>query len=42
MARLKIGSRPRSAVCTGPREGSLGVGETLLRPKDAKPLSSSD
>ena len=29
-------------LCTKPGEGSLGVGETLLRPKDAKPLPSSD
>ncbi|MDH3212169.1 MAG: hypothetical protein OEM05_06765 [Myxococcales bacterium] len=29
-------------LCTKPGEGSLGVGEILLRPKDAKPLPSSD
>jgi hypothetical protein len=29
-------------LCTKPGEGSLGVGGTLLRPKDAKPLPSSD
>ncbi len=29
-------------LCTKPGEGSLGVGGTLLQPKDAKPLPSSD
>jgi hypothetical protein len=29
-------------LCTKPGEGSLGVGDVLLRPKDAKPLPSSD
>ena len=29
-------------LCTKPGEGSLGAGEALLQPKDAKPLPSSD
>ncbi len=29
-------------LCTKPGEGSLAVGGTLLQPKDAKPLPSSD
>jgi hypothetical protein len=29
-------------LCTKPGEGSLGIGESLLQPKDAKPLPSSD
>jgi hypothetical protein len=29
-------------LCTKPGDGSLGLGDTLLNTKDAKPLPSSD